>query len=236
MQKLDLLFSEQDICLAFTQRFPKLLRLDDLGTFSEIMINFYTHFADVKANAYIIYGESLTLLWFTAFIFLWDPENKDNISLSKVWITTSQIDFILTGAQKDWNLQGFDGAISFQIHSSENLEFEEFLQSIKSYSRHRDGFRKHFWEQAFGCFFPNSELCSMGSKKCTGEENLNSLPTPLFEMQMTGHSYSIYNGVYAVAHSLHGLLSKSSNEKKILTGKRVKSLELHPFKVTFFQQ
>ncbi|XP_029141724.1 vomeronasal type-2 receptor 26-like [Protobothrops mucrosquamatus] len=236
LQKLDPLFSEQGICLAFTQRFPKLLRLDDLGMFSEIMINFYTHFADVKANAYIIYGESLTLMWFTAFIFLWDPETKDNISLSKVWITTSQIDFMLTGAQKDWNLQGFDGAISFQIHSSENLEFEEFLQSIKSYSRHRDGFRKHFWEQAFDCFFPNSELSSMGSKKCTGEENLDSLSAPLFEMQMTGHSYSIYNGVYAVAHSLHGLLSKSSNEKKIFTGKRVESLELQPFKLhPFFQ-
>ncbi|XP_070582848.1 vomeronasal type-2 receptor 26-like [Erythrolamprus reginae] len=236
LQKLEPLLSEWGICLAFTQRFPKLLCLDDLDKLSEIMLNFGTHFSDIKANTYIIYGESLTLGWFTAFVFLRDPEYKENIYLSKVWITTSQIDFMLTGAQKNWNLQIFDGAISFQIHSSENLEFKEFLQSIKPSSRHRDGFRKHFWEQAFDCSFPNSEWSSMGSQKCTGEENVDTLPSSLFELQMTGHSYSIYNGVYAVAHSLHGLLSENSNKEKLLAGKKAASLDLQPFKLHPFLQ
>ncbi|XP_015746561.2 vomeronasal type-2 receptor 26-like [Python bivittatus] len=231
LQKLQPLLSQQRICLAFTQRFPKLFRLDDLDKFSDIMSNFFTHFTDIKTNAYILYGESLTLAWLTALKFLWDAANKGNTSLCKVWITTTQIDFMLTGNQKNWDLQLYDGAISFQIHSSENLEFKEFLQSIKPYSKHKDRFRNHFWEQAFDCFFPNSEWSPMGSQKCTGEEELGSLPEPLFQLQMTGHSYSIYNGIYAVAHSLHTMRLKGSNQRKIVAGKMAESPELQPFKL-----
>ncbi|KAK9398118.1 type-2 vomeronasal receptor [Crotalus adamanteus] len=236
LQKLEHLFFQQGICLAFTQRFPKLLRLDDLGKFNDIMFNFYTHFTDVKTNTYIIYGESFTLAWLTALKSVWDAANQGNATLSKVWITTSQIDFILPGSQRDWNLQFYDGAISFQIHSGENQEFKEFLQSIKPYSTHGDGFRKHFWEHAFDCFFPNSGLSSLGSQECTGEEGLGNLPESLFQLQITGHSYSIYNGVYAVALSLHSMLSKGFNLKKILADKIAESPELQSFKLHQFLQ
>ncbi|XP_063158936.1 vomeronasal type-2 receptor 26-like [Candoia aspera] len=236
LQKLQPLLSQQRICLAFTQRFPKLFRLDDLDKFSDIMFNFYTHFTDIKTNTYIIYGESLTLAWLTALKFLWDAANKGNTSLSKVWISTSQIDFTLTGTQRHWNLQFYDGAISFQIHSSENLEFKGFLQSIKPHSRHRDGFRNRFWEHVFDCFFPNSELSSISSQKCMGEEELEHLPEPLFQLQMTGHSYSIYNGVYAVAHALHTMLSRGDTRNNMLAAKMAESPELQPFKLHPFLQ
>uniref|UniRef100_A0A8C5SHN3 G-protein coupled receptors family 3 profile domain-containing protein n=1 Tax=Laticauda laticaudata TaxID=8630 RepID=A0A8C5SHN3_LATLA len=236
LQKLELLFFQQGICLSFIQRFPKLLRLDDLGEFSNIMFDFYTHFTDIKTNVYIMYGESLTLAWLTALKSVWEAANPGKAYISKVWITTSQIDFTLTGTQRVWNLQFYDGAIAFQIHSRENMEFEEFLRSIKSYTGQRDGFRNHFWEQAFDCFFPNSGLESLGSQECTGEEGLGNLPESLFQLKITGHSYSIYNGVYAVAHSLHGMLSKRSNLRKILADKVDESPELQPFMLHPFLQ
>ncbi|KAG6466939.1 type-2 vomeronasal receptor [Crotalus adamanteus] len=236
LQKLGPLFFQQGICLAFIQRFPKLLPFDDLGKFNDIMFHFYTHFTDVKTNTFIIYGETSTLAWLTALKSIWEAANPGNAPLSKVWVTTSQIDFTLTGTQREWNLQFYDGAIAFQIHSIENLEFEEFLWSIKPYSRQRDGFRNHFWKQAFDCFFPNSSLSSLGTQECTGEERLGNLPESLFQLQMSGHSYSIYNGVYAVAHSLHSMLSKGSNLRKILVDKVAESPELQPFKLHPFLQ
>ncbi|XP_063158951.1 vomeronasal type-2 receptor 26-like [Candoia aspera] len=160
----------------------------------------------------------------------------DVYKIPQVWIMTSQFDFILTGVQKTWNLQLFNGAISFQIPSNEVLGFKEFVQSIKPYLRQGDGFIKDFWEQAFDCFFPNSGLPTMDIGQCTGDETLESLPGPLFEMEMTGHSYSIYNGVFAVAHSLQALLSKGPNQGKRVVGKLVQLTDLQPWQLHPFLQ
>ncbi|XP_070810145.1 vomeronasal type-2 receptor 26-like [Pituophis catenifer annectens] len=234
LKKLQEMLSHQGICPAFIQRIPPQLSLDEVHTSIHAIQSFYIHFTDMKANVFILYGESYTLLWIIPPIFLSDPEDKLNISLRKVWITTSQVDFILTANVRTWNLQLFDGAISFQIHSGEVLAFKEFLKSINPFWRQRDGFLKGFWEQAFDCSLSNSERPTMDMGKCTGEENLDSLPGPLFEMQMTGHSYSIYNGIYAVAHSLQALLSKESSQSKTLVDKipepqNLPLFKLHPF-------
>ncbi|XP_060547757.1 vomeronasal type-2 receptor 26-like [Pantherophis guttatus] len=236
LKKLPEMFSQHGICPAFIERIPLMLPLDDIHTFSDKMKSLYKHLTDIKANIFILYGESYTLLWLTSPIFISNPEDKLNASLRKVWITTSQVDFILTGNLKTWNLQLFDGAISFQIHSGEVLAFKEFLKSIKPFWRQRDGFLKGFWEQAFDCSLSNSERPTMDMEKCTGEENLDSLPGPLFEMQMTGHSYSIYNGIYAVAHSLQALLSKKSSQNKIWVNKIPEAQDLPPFKLHPFLQ
>ncbi|XP_058036721.1 vomeronasal type-2 receptor 26-like [Ahaetulla prasina] len=236
LKKLQEMLSRHGICPAFIERIPPLLSLDEIHTFNDILKSFYIHFTDSKANIFILYGESYTLIWMISAIFLTDPEVKLNASLRKVWITTSQVDFILTANVKTWNLQLFDGSISFQTHSGEVLAFKGFLKSIKPFRRQRDGFLKGFWEQAFDCFFSDSETPTMNIKKCSGEENLDSLPGPLFEMQMTGHSYSVYNGIYAVAHSLQALLSKKSSQNKILVNKIPEPQDLPPFKLHPFLQ
>ncbi|KAG8140923.1 hypothetical protein E2320_003540, partial [Naja naja] len=157
LKKIQVMLSQHGICPAFIQRIPLLLPLDDIHTFSYKMKSLYIHLTDITANVFIVYGESYALLWLTSPIFLSNPEDKLNASFRKVWITTSQVDFILTGNLKTWNLQLFDGTISFQIHSGEVPAFKEFLKSIKPFWRKSNVFLKGFWEQAFDCFFSNSE-------------------------------------------------------------------------------
>ncbi|XP_070583186.1 vomeronasal type-2 receptor 26-like [Erythrolamprus reginae] len=236
LKKIQEMLSQHGICPAFIQRIPQLLPLDDIHSFNDIIKGFYIHFTDVKANIFIVYGESYTILWLISPTFLSDPEYNLNTSLRKVWITTSQVDFILTGNLRIWNLQLFYGTISFQIHSGEVLAFKEFVKSIKPFWRQRDGFIKWFWEQVFDCVFSDSKTLTRNIKKCTGEENLDRVPGPLFEMPMTGHSYSIYNGIFVVAHSLQALLSKESSQSKTLMNKIPEPQEIPPFKLHSFLQ
>ncbi|XP_077773947.1 vomeronasal type-2 receptor 26-like [Podarcis muralis] len=234
LQTMEPLLYQHGICSAFTNRLPKILRLDNLDELYDILKSFYVDVRDDKANAFILYGDSLTINWLPTFMFIRDPENKGNTSLRKVWIMTTQIDFILLNFQKSWDLELFQGAISFTIHSNELLEFNEFLHIIKPYWNPADGFLKEFWEQAFDCTFP--ELHLQLNETCTGEEKLECLPGHVFEMGMTGHSYSIHNAVFVVAHALHAIYSYRSKHRAMMGGKRFELQDLQPWQLHYFLQ
>uniref|UniRef100_A0A670K5D7 G-protein coupled receptors family 3 profile domain-containing protein n=1 Tax=Podarcis muralis TaxID=64176 RepID=A0A670K5D7_PODMU len=183
---LESLLSEHGICSAFNQNIPQIGQIDKLSE----TIGMLRHI-------------SLSLF-----------ENKESSPFRKVWIITTQIDFIV----KDLEL--FQGAISFTIHSKEVPKFNEYLQNLKPDKMEGDGFLQEFWEEAFECTFPNSSVPVEGNEPCTGEERLESLPTTQFEMGMTGQSYSIYNAVYVVAHALHAMYSSRLKQKAMVWDKK----------------
>uniref|UniRef100_A0A670K3W5 G-protein coupled receptors family 3 profile domain-containing protein n=1 Tax=Podarcis muralis TaxID=64176 RepID=A0A670K3W5_PODMU len=130
------------------------------------------------------------------------------LAVGKVWIMTAQWDFSADTTQTDMDMQVFDGAFTFAIHLNEVRGFRKFLQTVRPKSKNEDGFILLFWEKAFNCLYSDS----MGGMEnnnnaCSGEENLESLPGTLFEMTMTGQSYTIYNAVHAIGHSLHKMYS-----------------------------
>ncbi|XP_060538263.1 vomeronasal type-2 receptor 26-like [Pantherophis guttatus] len=214
LQKLQPLLSQHRVCLAFTQKIPQHIHLEDLSQLLDSISIISDKLIDPKANAFLVYGETLTIVWLRSVMFLRDPENKECSLCKKVWILMNPIDFILLGTQRSWALQMFHGALSFTVHTRDIHGFKEFLQVIKP-STHKDAFLQEVWEQLFNCSFSNTELSSTMNETCSGEENLENLPTPLFEFQMTGQTYSIYNAVYAVAHSLHEAVRSKSQPREI---------------------
>ncbi|XP_060137365.1 vomeronasal type-2 receptor 26-like [Zootoca vivipara] len=94
LQTLEQLLYQHGICSAFTQRIEKVARFDMLGEFFELLDRYYVGLTNDKANAFIVYGDSQTLTWLRSVIFLRDPENKESLTLRKVWIMTTQIDFL----------------------------------------------------------------------------------------------------------------------------------------------
>ncbi|XP_033026300.1 vomeronasal type-2 receptor 26-like [Lacerta agilis] len=76
----------------------------------------------------------------------------------------------------------------------------------------------------------------MDDDTCTGEERLESLPAGLFEMHMSGHSYSIYNSVYALAHALHAMDFARSKHKSKVVGNSVELQSPQPWQLHQFLQ
>ncbi|XP_070810502.1 vomeronasal type-2 receptor 26-like [Pituophis catenifer annectens] len=228
------LLSENGICSSFIERIAQLVHLEN---FQEVIQRIYSismSWANSRANAFLVYGESVPIMYLRFVTFIIDPESKEIALFRRVWITTAQIDFILCGFQIRWDLHMFHGAISFTVHSRAVAGFKEFLQTVNPLSVSRDGFLQEVWEQAFDCSFPKPELQEMQSRKCTGEMKLEDLPGPAFEMEMTGQSYSIYNAVYTVAHALQALYTLHFNRKKCIICKNpdlshLQAWQLHSF-------
>ncbi|XP_077774137.1 vomeronasal type-2 receptor 26-like [Podarcis muralis] len=247
LQTIEQMFLKNGICSAFTERVKPSIHynanllemLDD----SRILLPTFTN---SKANAVLVYGESRFIIWLsvtlkvmelTQLLFLRKKSRE-----GKVWITTAQIDFILHSLQEsiDVNIRMLHGAISFAIHFKEIHNFKYFLQSIHPHLTEADGFIQDFWEDAFGCSLSNSTFSTFFDKMCTGEEILENLPAPLFEMSMTGHSYSVYNAVYALAHALNsmhlaGTIRNRRGVKGKLSPQYVDPWQLHSFlqKISF---
>uniref|UniRef100_A0A670ZQF1 G-protein coupled receptors family 3 profile domain-containing protein n=1 Tax=Pseudonaja textilis TaxID=8673 RepID=A0A670ZQF1_PSETE len=214
LQKIQPLLSQNGICSSFIQSLSQLVHLEDYQEYFQKIEIISINMMKSKANVFLVYGESSAIMWLRMATFIVDPESKEVALYRKVWIMTAQIDFVLSGFQNRWDLQMFHGAISFNIHSTAVVGFKEFLQTINPLSLSQDGFLQDVWEQSFECSFLRSDLKEIHSRKCTGEMKLEDLPGPIFEMEMTGQSYSIYNAVYVVAHALQTLLMQRYNVKK----------------------
>ncbi|XP_033024046.1 vomeronasal type-2 receptor 26-like [Lacerta agilis] len=229
MRILEPLFSQNGICSAFTKRISILLHVEDMGKVFAEMDGIYEALTDEKAHTLIIYGTDVSIAWLRTAVFIIDNRHHQNASFGKVWIVTAQIDFVSFGGQMTWDFQLFQGALSFTIHLGELPKFNQYLQNIQTHRTKADGFWKDFWEQAFNCLYPDPGMPVTDDDTCTGEERLESLPAGVFEMHMTGQSYSIYNAAYAVAHALHAISSSRSPHRAVTVGDSVGSPSLQPW-------
>uniref|UniRef100_A0A803U1P0 G-protein coupled receptors family 3 profile domain-containing protein n=1 Tax=Anolis carolinensis TaxID=28377 RepID=A0A803U1P0_ANOCA len=205
LSTLEPMFLQNGICISSKVILPKNIGIYDM---LEGFFNNVEAFMKGKENVTILYGEVGSFAWLTFFVSANVFLDVDDMSFAvKVWIMTAQIDVALHIIQKAFNMQAIHGAISFALQSRDIEGFQEYLQAIHPSDEEGNGFIKEFWEQSFDCFIPPYGDPTGFLGPCTREEKLESLPAPFFEMRMTGHSYSIYNAVYALAHAFHIMAS-----------------------------
>ncbi|XP_015268935.1 PREDICTED: vomeronasal type-2 receptor 26-like [Gekko japonicus] len=212
LKTMKLLLPQHGICLAFIQQMSQKMRPNDWTEINNMFSKVYLFFKLSKVSVYVVYGDTLTMRFLITVTNVLTADHKELTSVGKVWITTNQMDFAVTSLERGLDLTIFHGTISLTIHSQEIFGFQKFLHIIKPDRTLGDGFIKNFWAQAFKCVFARLPV---GTNTCTGNEKLAALPGPVFEMSMSGHSYGIYNAVYAVAHALHALYSSRSNYQSV---------------------
>uniref|UniRef100_A0A8D0B8Q9 Vomeronasal type 2 receptor n=1 Tax=Salvator merianae TaxID=96440 RepID=A0A8D0B8Q9_SALMN len=220
------LFSQSGVCFAFIDYLPMLTSLTEFNQMLEKGSKMHEKVMVSKANVVVFYGESHAVIILRWFPYLSAQEVEANMQRGKVWIVTSQMEPTSLVFQRSWDTEIMHGVLSFTIKSSNLPGFQIFLESRNPSNTKEDGFIGDFWQQAFGCIFPISITDTVDWDICTGEEKLENLPGTFFEMRMTGHSYNIYNSVYAIAHALHAMFSSRAKHSSRLHGLELRNSHL----------
>ncbi|XP_062992850.1 vomeronasal type-2 receptor 26-like [Elgaria multicarinata webbii] len=220
------IFPLSHICFAFIERIEEVY-VNEIFEAMDLFIGIYNVSMQSNAKAVIVYDEDIIIFRWLLYL----PGMEENVMMpeGKVWILTVQLELTSHPYQKNWDIQTMHGTQAFTIHSKEVLGFQHFLQTRNHLGTKEDGFIKAFWEQTFECSVPSKVLGTTTGKICTGEEKLDSLSGPFFEMSMTGHSYSIYNAAHAVAYALHAMLSNRPKQRGMVNLQEQEPWQLHHF-------
>uniref|UniRef100_A0ACB8EVY3 Uncharacterized protein n=1 Tax=Sphaerodactylus townsendi TaxID=933632 RepID=A0ACB8EVY3_9SAUR len=228
-------FSLNGICCAFIEKIPQVTFLNlHIGDVLVKGVRIYELMMTSQTNVLVCFGDTestvkLRCSMYLSRLYFMSTQPKD-----KVWIMTGQMDFTSYFFQRSWDRQDFHGALCLTSHTNELVGFQQFIQSRNPIRTKDDGFIWDFWEQAFLCQFYDSLLGRKFVENCTGDEKLDNLPGDVFEMSMTGHSYSIYNAVFAVAHAFHAFYESLYKCRKWVGGKTRKPLESQPWQLHYF--
>ncbi|XP_053120364.1 vomeronasal type-2 receptor 26-like [Hemicordylus capensis] len=232
LQILIPMLSRNKICTAVIEKYPEPSDFIEKMSSVESLRAMAISLTSSKVKVYLIYADIVTIASFKCFIYFTTlSEGITENALYRVWIMTAHWDFSSNAVHRALDIQIFGGALSFSTHSNEVLGFKEFLQLLQPNVPKGDGFLRVFWEKAFSCLFSESNIHKESDDTCTGEEKLESLPGALFEMSMTGQSYSIYNAVHAIAHALQKIYTSRPKPRAMADRGRWDLQNLQPWQV-----
>ncbi|XP_070591705.1 vomeronasal type-2 receptor 26-like [Erythrolamprus reginae] len=213
------MLKEKEICLAFTE----VMKSDFYATSGSKLVHVFNTWS--KSEVIVLFGDSSAIANVQAVAFVY--ESRRNASFLKVWILTSN--WKLNVMRSRYLLQGikpFHGALHFRDHTKDVSEFNHFLTSLDPLNLQGDFFLPLWWEKVFNCnIHKPGKIPSKGETQCTGKENVQNLPSYVFEACMTGESYKIYNAIYAVAHALHAMHGSIGQAAMLRRGKMISNVQ-----------
>ncbi|XP_063158757.1 vomeronasal type-2 receptor 26-like, partial [Candoia aspera] len=236
IQKSLSMFSERGICFDFIECLPQMMYGNEAAEMVEKADKLYKVIMGSTVIAVIFNAEITSIVTLRVMVHLFDSDDIPKKRKAKVWILIAQMEFTSILMQRELPIDFLHGALSFAIHSQQLTGFQQFMQKRNPILEKEDGFIRDFWKDAFECSFSRDIPDGNAERICTGEEKLETLPNSVFETTMGGHSYSIYNAVYAVAHALRAMRSSKPKEGQIFDENRWKLLPQSPWQLHHFLQ
>ncbi|XP_033024337.1 vomeronasal type-2 receptor 26-like [Lacerta agilis] len=235
IQTLIPILLKHGICIALKGKIPATAQAAETFTSFESILDEAIYLSNTSVQVLVVNAETITISFLIIKIYAY-AEVKDTplLAIGKVWVMTAQWDFSVDTTQMDMDMQVFDGAFTFAIHLNKVPGFRKFLQTLRPKSKNEDGFILPFWEMAFRCSYNDSIDGMENNNGCSGEEKLESLPGTLFEMSMTGQSYTIYNAVHAIGHSLHKMYSSRQKHRVMPNRGRVSPVKVQAWQLHSF--
>uniref|UniRef100_A0A4W5PDC6 Olfactory receptor C family, h1 n=1 Tax=Hucho hucho TaxID=62062 RepID=A0A4W5PDC6_9TELE len=101
------------------------------------------------------------------------------------------------------------GTLGFAISKSKIPGLREFLLRVGPAQDPNNTLLREFWETTFSCRFSSQEEKDSGPRQsqCSGSERLEEISNPFTDTSELRFSINVYKAVYAVAHSIHDLLT-----------------------------
>ncbi|XP_063060445.1 extracellular calcium-sensing receptor-like [Engraulis encrasicolus] len=100
------------------------------------------------------------------------------------------------------------GTLGIAIRRGEIDGFQKFLLGVRPDNDPKNNMVRRFWQEMFSCRFDPAEASSEAEGKiCTGQEDLSKADMAYSDVSELRPSYNVYKAVYALAHSLHDLVS-----------------------------
>ncbi|NP_001093003.1 vomeronasal 2 receptor 511 [Monodelphis domestica] len=214
LTQLTVEMANHGVCVSFTEKIPVSERRH-----AESQTAFMPRIMASPIKVIFIHGDtdSLMILRYSQMPFF---------PVWKVWVTTSHWDITMRPQHFDGNY--FHGALTFSHLTRDVPGFKAFLKTVNPIIYPEDILLGEFWHSAFRC---RENLEKLKQEECLSNTSLETLPLFFFDMTMSDLSYTIYNGVYAVAWALHEMFLMQLGKGSVVEGE---SWVPHPWQLHSF--
>ncbi|XP_053356909.1 extracellular calcium-sensing receptor-like [Clarias gariepinus] len=145
---------------------------------------------------------------------------------SEAWVTSS----VFTGSEY---YPFLGGTVGFGIRQGYIPKLQGYLTMVNPHLYPSNTLVHELWGVLYGCSPFSSSPLNTQLPLCTGQETLNKQHSAYMNTSTTRISYNVYKGIYAIAYSLHNLISCKPENGPFNKFMCVDSTKIYPWQ---FQQ
>ncbi|XP_078530548.1 extracellular calcium-sensing receptor-like [Lissotriton helveticus] len=223
LRQLMALITESGGCVEFFYMLPVTLSEPDHSKLM-LIVRVIKRFT---AQVIILYGSGTEMVEFYWFA-VWDQVPP------KVWVVAGEAHIKeLFNVPDAWKT--FNKIIKFSIRKGEIIGFKDFLHGVNPAKFPGYGAVDILWETCFECVLAvGGIMIGYNFPFCSGNESLQSVDLPDYDVVNFRYTFSVYTAVYALAHALHEMLESTSKEGTAGAAGSFHQ-DLKPWKVRVFQ-